>query len=88
MSKFRKIKIDTYPKIITFIVIIHGMINVDLSYLLAFLDKEPIVEVSVAIITEIVAPILVYLVTNLIANIFEKNELSFSKPIKKEDAKG
>lgn len=80
MKQPKKKTFNTFPKIITTIVVVHGMINVDLSYILAFFDKEPVCEVSVAMISEIVAPIVVYLATNLIANIFEKNYLSFSIP--------
>lgn len=76
----KRIKIDTFPKAITSIIVVHGFFNIDLSYILAFMDKEPVSDVSVAMVTEILAPICVYLVTNTIANIFEKNYLSFSIP--------
>lgn len=76
----KRVKVDTFPKLITCIIIAHGFINIDMSYLLAFLGKETVTDVSVAMVTEILAPICVYLVTNTIANIFEKNYMSFSIP--------
>lgn len=78
--KKKRVKIDTFPKALTTGIILHGFLNIDMSYLLAFLDKEPVVDISVAMTREILAPICVYLITNVIANIFEKNYLSFSVP--------
>lgn len=46
-----------------------------------FLVWYPVVDVSSTIVKEIVAPLVVYLGTNTIMNIFEKNKLSFSVPI-------
>lgn len=54
---------------------------VTMSYVLAWFEKDAVVDVSVTLITEIVAPLCLYMGTNCIMNIFEKNELSFSKPI-------
>ena len=79
------IRVDRFTKLITFMAVIHGMVLVTLSYILAWIDKEPVADVSVALIGEIIAPIVVYLATNMIANIFEKNKLSFSEPIKPDD---
>lgn len=78
--KKKRVKIDTFPKALTLLIILHGFINIDLSYILAFLGKDTVTDISVAMVTEILAPICVYLVTNCIANIFEKNYLSFSVP--------
>ena len=88
MKKSKQIKIDTFPKLITTTIIIHGMVTVTLSYVLAFMGKDTVADVSVAIIGEILAPICVYLVTNCIANIFEKNRLSFSLPLNSEGKEG
>lgn len=57
------------------------MLLTTLSYILAFLDKDPVVDVSSTIVREIVAPVIVYLATNMVMNIFEKNKLAFSEPI-------
>ena len=78
----KRVKIDTFPKAVTVAIILHGFINIDLSYVLAFLGRDTVADVSVAMVTEILAPICVYLVTNCIANIFEKNKLTFSTPLK------
>ncbi|MCM1387337.1 MAG: hypothetical protein NC231_08425 [Bacillus sp. (in: Bacteria)] len=53
-----------------------------MSYVLAWREHSQIAEgVSSTIITEIVAPILVYGFTKTVENIFEKNRLAFSEPI-------
>ncbi len=56
-----------------------------MSYILAWMEHTQVVEsVSSTIITEIVAPVVVYGATKTIENIFEKNRLKFSEPINKE----
>lgn len=77
----KKVKIDTYVKAATSIVLFHGLTMITLSYVLAWFGRETVVEVSTTLITEVVAPLCLYMGTNCIMNIFEKNELSFSKPI-------
>lgn len=77
----KKVKIDTYVKAATSIVLGHGLIMVTMSYVLAWFEKDAVVDVSTTLITEIVAPLCLYMGTNCIMNIFEKNELSFSTPI-------
>lgn len=67
-------------------VVLHGMICVSMSYALAWKEHTQVVEtVSATIITEIVAPIVVYGFTKTVENIFQKNRLSFSEPIGKEN---
>lgn len=83
----KKIKIDTYVKAATSIVLGHGLIMVTMSYVLAWFDKDAVVDVSTTLITEIVAPLCLYMGTNCIMNIFEKNELSFSTPIQMQKAR-
>lgn len=64
------------------LVVGHGMVCVSMSYALAWMEHTQVVEgVSSTIITEIVAPIVVYGFTKTIENIFQKNELKFSRPI-------
>ena len=77
----KKVKLDTYAKAATTAVLVHGMILTSLSYLLASAGMDPVVDVSSTIVREIVAPLIVYLGTNMIMNIFEKNKLSFSVPL-------
>ena len=77
----KKVKLDTFCKVIVTASLVHGMTLSTLSYVLAFMDKNPVVEVSTVLVTEILAPVITYLATNMIANIFEKNALSFSIPL-------
>lgn len=80
-KKKKKVRLDTYAKVITTAVIIHGMILTSWSYVLSSMGMDPVVDVSSTIVREIVAPVIVYLATNMIMNIFEKNKLSFSVPL-------
>ena len=80
-KKKKKVSLDTYAKVITTAVIIHGMILTSWSYVLSSMGMDPVVDVSSTIVREIVAPVIVYLATNMIMNIFEKNKLSFSVPL-------
>lgn len=69
-------------KLLIGVVILHGMICVSISYALAWTEHTQVVEgVSSTIITEIVAPIVIYGATKTIENIFQKNKLAFSEPI-------
>ncbi len=77
----KKVRIDTYVKAATSLVLGHGLVMVTMSYVLAWFEKDAVVDVSTTLITEIVAPLCLYIGTNCIMNIFEKNELSFSRPI-------
>ena len=86
--KRKKLKIDTFCKAITAIVMGHGMLLVTASYILSWYNHEPVSDVSVAIVSQIIAPPCVYMITNLIANIFEKNKLSFSEPLNHIDEGG
>lgn len=80
-EKKKKVSLDTYAKVATTAVLIHGMILTSCSYILASIGMDPVVDVSSTIVREIVAPLVVYLGTNTIMNIFEKNKLSFSIPL-------
>ena len=66
------------------VVVAHGMSCVTMSYILAFTYHTDVVEtVSSTIVSEIIAPVCAGLLSKVIENIFEKNELIFSKPIAK-----
>lgn len=80
----KKVSLNTYTKLITTAVVAHGMILTSCSYVLAYMGMDPVVDVSSTIVKEIVAPLVVYLGTNTIMNIFEKNKLSFSVPLNAE----
>ena len=77
----KRVKIDTFVKAATSIVLAHGLVMVTMSYVLAWFEKDAVVDVSTTLITDIVAPLCLYMGTNCIMNIFEKNKLSFSEPI-------
>lgn len=79
--KKKKVTLDTYAKIITTVVISHGLTCITMSYILAWFGMDPVVDVSSTLVSEIVAPIVIYLFTNMVMNIFEKNKLSFSVPL-------
>lgn len=80
-EKKKKVSLNTYAKVVTTAVLAHGMILTSCSYILSWVGMDPVVDVSSTIVKEIVAPLVVYLGTNTIMNIFEKNKLSFSVPI-------
>ena len=80
-EKKKKVSLNTYAKVATTAVLAHGMILTSCSYVLSWIGMDPVVDVSSTIVKEIVAPLVVYLGTNTIMNIFEKNKLSFSVPI-------
>lgn len=83
-KKRKKVSLNTFTKLITTAVVAHGMILTSCSYILAYIGMDPVVDVSSTIVKEIVAPLVVYLGTNTIMNIFEKNKLSFSVPLNAE----
>ncbi|MBD5396118.1 MAG: hypothetical protein HDR71_18105 [Lachnospiraceae bacterium] len=83
-EKRKRIGLNTYTKLITTAVVAHGMVLTSCSYILAYIGMDPVVDVSSTIVKEIVAPLVVYLGTNTIMNIFEKNKLSFSVPLNTE----
>lgn len=81
-TKRKKRPNGRFFKLLVSLVVLHGMICVSMSYALAWMEHTQVVEgVSSTIITEIVAPIVVYGFTKTVENIFEKNRLKFSEPI-------
>lgn len=80
-KKKKKVSIDTYAKMAVTVLITHGMVLTTWSYILASRGMDPVVDVSSTIVREIVAPVITYLATNTVMNIFEKNKLSFSVPL-------
>ena len=82
----RKRKAGRFFKWLTGLVVGHGMICVSMSYILAWTEHTQVVEgVSTTIVTEIIAPVIVYGATKTIENIFQKNRLSFSTPLEAEE---
>ena len=74
-------KVDTFAKLLVMLVVLHGMVMTTLSYVLAGFNHDPVQDVSVAIISEIIAPTVTFMITHVIQNIFEYNKLSFSTPL-------
>lgn len=66
---------DSFMKLITFIVIMHGLTMVTFSYVLAFMDKMQIAEsLSQTVVTEIIGPFTVYGITKTVENISKYNK--------------
>lgn len=81
-GKRKKKSEGRFFKLLVSAVVLHGAVCVSMSYALAWMEHTQVVEgVSSTIITEIVAPIVVYGFTKTVENIFEKNRLRFSEPI-------
>lgn len=75
-KEIKKIQMfDSFMKVMTFVVVMHGLTMVSLSYLLAFMDKEVIAEgLSQTVVTEIVGPFTVYGITKTIENVSKYND--------------
>ena len=67
-------KVDTFAKLLVMLVVLHGMVMTTLSYVLAGFNHDPVQDVSVAIISEIIAPTVTFMITHVIQNIFEYNK--------------
>ena len=80
---------DTFMKVMTFVIVMHGLTMITLSYILAFQDKMTIAEsLSQTVVQEIVGPFVVYGVTKTIENISKYNkwvEMIFKKETKSEE---
>lgn len=79
--KKKRPQLDTQCKLLTLIIVGHGLICISLSYVLAFMCLDPVVNVSITLITEVVAPTMTFMITHMVENIFKYNKLSFSEPI-------
>ena len=78
-------KTGRFFKVLVAGVVGHGIVCVTMSYILAWTEHTQVVEgLSSTIITEIIAPIIVYGVTKTVENVFQKNKLAFSEPINEE----
>jgi len=66
---------DSFMKILVFIVVIHGLICISLSYVLAFLGFQEVVEsLSSTMVTEVIAPVTIYGITKTIENVSKYND--------------
>ena len=65
---------DSFMKIVVAVVVVHGLLCVTASYILAFIGKEVIAEnLSSTVITEIMAPIVAYAIKSTLENISKYN---------------
>ena len=82
LASGKKRKGGFFFKVLVGAVVFHGTVCVSMSYALAWTDHIQVVEgVSSTIITEIVAPIIIYGFTKTVENIFQKKRLTLSEPI-------
>lgn len=79
---------DTFMKVMTFIVVMHGLTMITLSYILAFQDKMVIAEsLSQTVVQEIIGPFVVYGITKTIENVSKYNKW-IEMIFKKDDPEG
>lgn len=66
--------IDSFMKILVLIVVIHGLVCITLSYILAFLGASDVVEsLSSTMVTEVIAPVTIYGITKTVENVSKYN---------------
>ena len=66
---------DSFMKILVFIVVAHGLVCISLSYILAFMGYNEVVEsLSSTMVTEVVAPVTIYGLTKTIENVSKYND--------------
>ena len=74
-EKRKLVMFDTFMKVVTFMIVFHGLTMVTLSYILAFMDKIQIAEsLSQTVVKEIVAPFTIYGITKTIENVSKYND--------------
>ena len=79
--------IDSFMKILVLIVVVHGLVCITLSYILAFLGASDVVEsLSSTMVTEVIAPVTIYGITKTIENVSKYNDW-IDRFTKKEDEK-
>lgn len=67
---------NTTTKVLTWVVLIHGMIDVDAIIVLGYLHGVSVLEsLGITIVSEIIAPLLLLFVKTTVENIFEKNDI-------------
>lgn len=73
-------KIDSFMKVLTLIIVIHGLFMITWTYVLASLGSTEIVEeLSQTIVAEIIAPTVIYGLTKTVENVFKYNEIFNSR---------
>lgn len=67
---------NTTTKVLTWVVLIHGMIDVDAIIVLGYRNGASVLEsLGITIVSEIIAPLLLLFVKTIVENIFEKNDI-------------
>lgn len=73
MSKLGKF-IDSFMKILVSVIVIHGLVCITMSYILAFMGYSEVVEsLSSTMVSEVIAPVVVYGITKTIENVSKYN---------------
>lgn len=74
MSKIGKF-IDSFMKILVSVIVIHGLVCITMSYILAFMGYSEVVEsLSSTMVSEVIAPVVVYGITKTIENVSKYND--------------
>lgn len=67
---------NTTTKVLTWLVIIHGFLDVDAIIVLGYVNGVGVLEsLGITIVSEIIAPLLLLFAKTTIENIFEKNNI-------------
>lgn len=83
----KKGKTITAIKLLTYIVVGHGLLCITSSYIMAWCGVcDTLSSLSEVLAKEVVAPITIYGVTKTLENIFEKNISTFHKPLTNEES--
>lgn len=86
-KNIKKEKTITAIKLITYIVVGHGLLCITSSYIMAWCGVcDTLSSLSEVLAKEVVAPITIYGVTKTLENIFEKNISTFHKPLTNEES--
>ena len=74
MTKLGKF-IDSFMKILVSVIVIHGLVCITMSYILAFMGYNEVVEsLSSTMVSEVIAPVVVYGITKTIENVSKYND--------------
>lgn len=66
---------DSFMKILVFVVVLHGLVCISLSYILAFMGYSEVVEsLSSTMVSEVIAPVTIYGITKTIENVSKYND--------------
>lgn len=86
MSKLGKF-IDSFMKILVSVIVIHGLVCITMSYILAFMGYSEVVEsLSSTMVSEVIAPVVVYGITKTIENVSKYNDWVDRIPSNRGDA--